>query len=155
MPTPLAFIKNARILVTRPGSRGGPDTGYAVVPGQEILVRAYVKQVSQGSRADYADKVDLSIATDIFSGYVVDWAEVPNGADWRSWDPSGDSTLDQTGIRPAELGSGQTINFYFSERTAKASEVMENSSSFGDEGIGTILREKIGDRVIIKCEWAG
>ena len=155
MATPLAFIKNARVLVTRAGSRGGPDTGYAVVPGQEILVRAYVKQVSQNQRHNYQDKVDLSIATDIFNGYVVDWAEVPGGEDWKTWDPTGDPTFDQTGIRPAELGNNQSIDFYYSGRTAKASEVMENSSAFGDEGIGSLLRSKIGDRLIVKVEWAG
>ena len=154
MPTPLAFIKNARVLVTRAGSRGGPDTGYAVVPGQEILVRAYLKQVPSSNRSYYADKVDLSISTDIFEGYVVDWAEVPSGEDWKVWDPSGDATFDQTGIRPAELGHGQTCDFHYSDRTAKASEVMENASGFGDEGIGSLLRSKIGDRLVIRVEWA-
>ena len=88
MASPLSFIQNARVAIECPAGRGGPETGYAPIPGGICLVRAYLKQVSPNRRSDYADRVDLSTAIDIFEGYVIDWEEVPDGEDWKTWEPS-------------------------------------------------------------------
>ena len=154
MTSPLEFVQNARVLVTRAGSRGDASTGYAVTPGQEILVRAYLKQLSPGKLNSYAEKLSLSVSTDVYEGYITSWAEVPSGEDWMGWDPTGAATYNQTGTRPVELRRGEAINFYWSGKESEAAEVIENGSVFGDEGVGAILREKLGDRLILKCEWS-
>ena len=46
MTTPLEQFSNARLLFTAPGGRGGPETGFQELPGQQYIVLGFLKQVT-------------------------------------------------------------------------------------------------------------
>ncbi len=153
MASPLSLISNAKLCFCAPGGRGGPETGYELLPGQHYLIRAYLKQVAPNKRVHYSDRVALKVGVDIFAGYIVDWTEMPDGEDLATWEPT--SLTDDSGKRPPGLKPTQELKFSFSGRLAQSCESMEVASVFGDEGIGSIIREELGDRMIVKVEWLG
>ena len=55
MTTPLEQFSNARLLFTAPGGRGGPETGFQELPGQQYIVLGFLKQVTANKRADFKD----------------------------------------------------------------------------------------------------
>ena len=82
MPTPLAPFKNARLLLESPGARGGPETGYQRVPGQQVVIELWLKQASPESRSQFQQLAAASVATDVLQGYIVNLALI---AFWDAW----------------------------------------------------------------------
>lgn len=152
MATPLEQFSNARLLFSVPGGRGGPETGFQELPGQEYIILAFLKQVTANKRAMYKDMVDLSISTEIFQGYITGFCPVPEGQDWRTYAFRSDANYDSTGFRPAGFESNKPAELLMSGRHFPFCELLDTAGVFFDEGIGQIVRGVIGDRLIVKFE---
>lgn len=152
MSTPLEQFSNARLLYTAPGGRGGPETGFQELPGQSFIVLAFLKQVTPNKRADFKDVVDLAISTEIFQGYITGFCPVPEGEDWRTYAFRSDSNYDSTGYRPSGFEANKTAELSMSGHYFPNCEILDTAGVFFDEGIGAIVREVIGDRLIVKFE---
>lgn len=154
MVSPLASFQNARLLITEPGARGGPETGYRREPGGSVVVGAFLKQASMTQRAEFAQLEASSVARDILAGYVLNFAPLPDGADWLTFDMSAAPGYDDTAKRPTALRKGIKLEgLIFGSRESAGAEVIESAGTFDDLGIGEIVRNVIGDRLVLACEW--
>lgn len=153
MSSPLEPFTNARLLIEAPGARGGPETGYKRAGGQKIVLTLFMKQVSEKERSDFDGVERVNVASDYLKGYIISFANLPDGADWQSYDLS-TGTQDTTGKRPDALSKGlKCIAVQFGSRTTQTVEVVEATGTFDDLGIGQIVRDVLGDRLILKIEW--
>lgn len=154
MTSPLAAFANARLLLETPGARGGPENGYKRAPGQQVVVEVFLKQLSPEAGTAYRQLVASSVANDFLSGYVVAYAPVPAGADWRTIELASAAGVEATGLRPAALRKGLKLaGLVFGSRFTAAAEVIEAAGAYDDHGIGGIVRSIIGDRIVIAAEW--
>jgi len=151
MATPLLQFQNGRILWTAPGGRGGPETGYQVLPGTQYVIGTFLKQVTEKKRARYQDTIDLKISTEIFEGYIVDWAEVEDEQDWRTINYKANSVYSHTGKRPDGFVGAPDMQVYMSGQEFPG-RLLDSAGVFFDEGIGQIVRDVIGDRLIVTFE---
>lgn len=155
MPTPLEQFTNARVLWTAPGGRGGPETGFQQLPGQQYLIGAFLKQVTANKRANFKDMMSIDLSTEIFQGYITGFCPVPEGEDWRTYAYRADSNYDTTGTRPEGFVPKVDIEILLSGQHFQQAEAIDTAGVFFDEGIGQIVRDVIGDRLIVKFErWA-
>lgn len=152
MSTPLEPFSNARLLFAAPGGRGGPETGFMELAGEEFVIGAFLKQVTQNKRALFKDMVDLRMSTEIFQGYITGFCPLPVGEDWKTYDFRSDANYDSTGHRPTGLRTTSSVDLHMSEQTFTHTEVLDASGEFFDEGIGAMVRAVIGDRLIVKFE---
>lgn len=153
MTSPLLQFNNARLLWEAPGGRSGPEEGFQVLPGQPWLLTAFIKQVSQTNRSLYKDVIDLSIATDIYEGYLTGSLLLPDGADWKTYEFASDSNYDTTATRPLGFEPPAKVELQMGHRYTPRGELMNTASRFDDTGIGEIIRDVLGDRLILKVEW--
>lgn len=153
MTSPLAQFNNARLLWQEPGGRSSPQDGFQPLPGQSWLITAFLKQVSAGNRSTYKDVIDLSISTDIYEGYITGSMPMQAGMDWRTYDFASDSNFDLTATRPIGCEPPGTVELQIGHRYTKRGELMNTASRYDDIGIGAIIRDVLGDRLILKVEW--
>ena len=152
MTTPLEQFTNARILFVTDGGHGGPETGFAALPGQQIVVGGFLKQVTANKRANFKGLIDVKISTEVFQGYITGYAPVPEGEDWTTYNYRAAADYDTTGTRPDGMQPPSRIQIYISDQLFQNAEVMDSAGVFMDEGIGTIVRDVIGDRLIVRFE---
>lgn len=154
MASPLTAFANARLLLEVPGARGGPEAGYRRAAGQQVAVVAFLKQASPEARSALQQQVAASVAADILQGYVISWAPVPDGADWRTMDVATAAGADTTGQRHPALRKGAKLGaVLFGSRETQAADVIEAAGAYDDLGIGGIVRSVIGDRLALAAEW--
>ncbi|MGA0983308.1 hypothetical protein [Vulcanococcus sp.] len=154
MASPLAQFANARLLIEVPGSRGGPETGYKRAPGQKVVTLLFLKQLGPESGSAYKQLTASSVASDYLSGYIVSYVAVPDGAEWQTLDVEATAGADHSGQRPAALHKGgKGTSLQFGNRLSTSVEVVEAAGQFDDLGIGAIVREIIGDRIVLAVEW--
>ncbi len=151
MATPLATFSNARLLYTAPGVRGGPEVGYRETPGQAYLVVAFLKQFSQSEKANYERMIDLKVSTDFYKGYLIGYCPL-NGSDYKTHDYTLDGGYVATGLRPEGMESPCRLEMTFGHREFSNAELLDSAGVFDDLGIGQILREIVGDRLIVQAE---
>lgn len=153
MTSPLEPFKNARLLIESPGTRGGPENGYQRTGGQQIVLELFVKQVTDKYRSEFDRIHTASVASDYLEGYIISFADLPSGQDWTTYDLAS-GTQDETGLRPPELYKGaKAVSIKFGSRTTTTVEVIEASGVYDDLGIGKVVRDVIGDRLVMKIEW--
>ena len=152
MTTPLEQFSNARLLFTAPGGRGGPETGFQELPGQQYIVLGFLKQVTANKRADFKDMVDLRISTEIFQGYITGFCPLPEGEDWKTYAYRTDANYDTTGYRPTGFDAAKQAELVMSGYHFPVCELLDTAGVFFDQGIGGIVRDVIGDRLIVKFE---
>ena len=152
MPTPLNQFTNARLLWTAAGGRGGPETGFEILPGQQMIIGAFLKQVTPNKKDTFKSLMSLDISTDIMEGFITHYCPVPEGQDWMTYAYRSDPNYDTTGKRPDGFLPVKEIEVLMSGQHFRNAETIDTAGVFFDEGIGTIVREVIGDRLIIKFE---
>lgn len=154
MATPLAPYANARLLIATPGARGGPESGYKRTAGALIVVSLFLKQVSPEKRSVFKQITTASVASDFLQGYVIGFVELPEDEDWLTYELTADAGYDSSGARPVAMYKGGEIKaLQFGGRQTKAATVVEAAGVYDDQGIGGIVRDVIGDRIVISCEW--
>lgn len=154
MATPLAPYANARLLIELPGQRGGPESGYRRSPGQQLVLLAFLKQASAEARSQFQQMTNASVAADLLQGYAVAHAPLPEGADWLTLDVAAQSGADTSGTRPEQLRKGARLAaLRFGSRLSEVAELVEVAGAYDDLGIGAIVRQVIGDRLVIGVEW--
>lgn len=152
MTTPLEQFTNARLLWTAPGGRGGPETGYEVLPGAQTMIGAFLKAVTPNNRDHYKSRLALDISTDIFQGYITGFCPIPEGEDWKTYPYRSDPNYDVTGYRPEGFQPIADIEVFMSGQLFNKAEAIDTAGAFFDEGIGEIVRDVIGDKLIVKFE---
>lgn len=152
MPTPLAQFSNARVLWQAPGGRGGADVGYKILPGTPYLITAFLKQVTAGKRSNFKDVIDLRMSTEIYQGYITGYVELPDDVDWVTYPVASDAGLDATGFRPEGLKGADECDVAFGGNVFPNAEILDTAGVFFDLGIGQIVRDVIGDRLVLKFE---
>ena len=152
MATPLSPFINARIEHTVSGGRGGPEVGFKQLPGQKYLVTAFLKQDSEKFRSNFNNEIDLNAATDKWKGYIVGFVAIDDADDYKTYAFDQDSAYDATGKRPPEFAGPKEVKLAIGDREFSSAQLLNTASQFGDEGIGQIIRDVIGDRLIIETE---
>ena len=153
MTTPLEQFTNARVLWDAPGGRGGPEVGFQELPGQRYVLGGFLKQVTASKRAQFVDTTSLQISTEIFQGYITGFCPLPEGEDWRTYDYKSDPNWDITGMRPDNMYPPTPLTLLLSGGGNEfPGELMDSAGVFFDAGIGQIVRDVIGDRLIVKFE---
>ena len=151
MATPLLQFQNARIQWYAPGERGDASTGFQQLPGAQYVIGAFLKQVTANKRADYKDMVDLKISTEVFQGYITDWAEIADTDDWRTIDYTSSDRYDISGKRPPGFVGAPDIEVFMSGQQFTG-RLRDSGGVFFDQGIGQIVRDVIGDRLVVTFE---
>lgn len=153
MATPLAQFENARILWNRPYRRGGPETGFKQLETEDWLVMAFLKQKSRSEISTWAPLHDIKTSTDVLSGYMTGSAKVPEGEDWRVWDPRTAEDWDPTGFRPLGMEPPNPVEVQMGHRYGKVGQLVDTAGRYDDLGIGQIIRDVLGDRLNLTVDW--
>ncbi len=117
------------------------------------MVSLFLKQVGEKDRSIFKQIETASVASDFLEGYIVAHAVLPADTDWETYELA-TGTQDTTGKRPDALYKGaRATAVKFGSRTTKTVEVVEAAGTFDDQGIGAIVRDVLGDRLVLKIEW--
>lgn len=155
MATPLLRFFNARLLINVPGVRGGPEDGFRRQPGGSVLVLASlqdVRKASKEARRILETYGGLQVGEALLSGYVTGWAELTDPSDWRTVSVE-TLTLNTSGLRHPALKPGTPAALQIPPKFTDAAEVVESSGPYGDEGIGALVRSRIGDALLVRVNW--
>lgn len=152
MTTPLASYTNTRIEYISSGGLGGPEVGFKQLPGQRYLVLAFLKLDSAKYRAKYEQNVDLNLSTDYLAGYITGFVPIDDQIDFATYDYTVDPNLDDSGKRPPGFRGPSDINITFGTCDCKKGQLLNAESRYDDLGIGAIVRQVIGDRLVIRTE---
>jgi hypothetical protein len=151
--TPLARFVNTRILLTLPGERLGPETGFRVAPGGKLLAWATMRQPKPSDREHLKQLYSADASLDILSGFLVGWAPLPPGALWQTVALASLPNADTSGYRHPAIMAGAEIQISNPPRFSASAQLVESAGQYGDEGIGSLVRQRIGDRLIVKVNW--
>ena len=86
-------------------------------------------------------------------GYITGSVPLPDGADWKTYGYAADSSYDTTATRPEGFEPPQAVELQLGHRYTPRGELMNTASRYDDLGIGAIIRDVLGDRLILKVEW--
>jgi len=148
MATDFAPYANLRMLWRPPGTITSFRSGVPAA-GPAVVVEAFAK----GSGRSEQDLPGVKAGALILEGYITRWALLGSA----TWQAAGSAfSWDETGYRPAGMlpgATGQAVltNLTLLPTLADGSEVgqlriLELSQPFGIGGIGTELREALGDK---------
>jgi hypothetical protein len=148
MATDFAPYANLRMLWQPPGTITSFRSGVPVA-GPAVVVEAFAK----GSGRSEQDLPGVKAGALILEGYITRWALLGSA----TWQAAGSAfSWNETGFRPAGMLPGATGQAVLTHLTllptlADGSEVgqlriLELSQPFGIGGIGTELREALGDK---------
>lgn len=153
MATPLAQFENARILWNRPYRRGGPETGFKQLETEDFVVMAFLKQKSRSEISTWAPLHDIKTSTDVLAGYMTGSAKLPEGEDWRTWDPRTAEDWDPSGFRLQGMEPPQPVQLQMGHRYGKVGQLVDTAGRYDDLGIGQIIRDVLGDRLTMLVDW--
>ena len=153
MATPLAQFENARILWNKPYRRGGPESGFKQLETQDFLILGFLKQKSRSELAAWSGLHDIKTSTDVLSGYMTGAAMVPEGEDWRTWNPRLADDWDPTGFRAPGMEPPQPVQVQMGHRLARVGQLVDTAGRYDDQGIGEIIRDVLGDRITLLVDW--
>ena len=150
MTSPLAQFVNARILWAAAGARSSGRDGFKPTKGQNYLIEAFLKQ----GRPDNPDRIGLpGIGGEerIFSGYAVSYAPISEAeaADFENLDVEGLATVDTTGTLPPGLNHDTKAKLSIKGFGLIEVRFAVVSNAYGQEGIGEIIRDVLGDRIVL------
>lgn len=148
MATDFAPYANLRMLWQPPGTITSFRSGVPAA-GPAVVVEAFAK----GSGRSEQDLPGIKAGALILEGYITRWALLGSA----TWQATGSAfSWNETGYRPAGMLPGATGQAVLTDLTllptlADGSEVgqlriLELSQPFGIGGIGTELREALGDK---------
>jgi len=148
MATDFAPYANLRMLWQPPGTITSFRSGVPAA-GPAVVVEAFAK----GSGRSEQDLPGIKAGALIIEGYITRWALLGSA----TWQAAGSAfSWNETGYRPAGMLPGATGQAVLTDLTllptlADGSEVgqlriLELSQPFGIGGIGTELREALGDK---------
>lgn len=152
MATPLAPFINARIEFLAAGGRGGPEVGFRELPGQKYLVTAFLRQDTAKWRSPYVNNIDQKAAEDYWVGYIVGFVPLPDLSNYETYPYEGDPNYDDSGKRPPGFVGPEEIELTIGSSKFNSAQLLNTHGKYGDLGIGGIIRDVIGDRLIIKTE---
>lgn len=152
MATPLSPFINARICYCASGGLSGPESGFKQLPGQSYLITAFLKNKSERYRSSFSGNVDLALTTDFFEGYIVGFNPISHQEDFETHDFSSDADYDDSGKRPPGFRGPSEIQVKVGTNATALGQLLNAEGKFDDLGIGAIIRDVIGDRLVIKIE---
>lgn len=149
MATPFGPYANLRILWIPPGDITDFRSG---VPssGTPVLIEAFAKALRTADQ----ELPGIAIGNVIYEGYVTRWIELPEDATWldndEEWEWTDDGTRPE-GLLPGasakgflgDLGSLPIVTDGAERGVVTFTQIGQN---YGVGGIGSIIREKIGDK---------
>ena len=151
MASPLATLANVRILWVAPAGRSSGRDGFKVVKGQAYLIQAFLKRSSLKSEAE--DTLGLPAVQGrpmSWSGYATAFATLTpeQAADWQTIDLS-TLTFDESGKLPDSLKADMRAELLVKGEPAIPVRFYDRQGSFGQDGVGSIVRDAIGDSIIV------
>lgn len=151
MTSPLADLANARILWQANGGRSSGRDGFKRTGGDYYLIRAFLKRAN--TLAQYKDGLDLPAVggqQQTFKGYCVSFAQITEqqAQDFAQLDVSA-LTFDTTATLPPGITRHVSAKLSFPGMGIVDVRFADKEGTYGEEGIGAILRGVIGDSIIL------
>lgn len=151
MASPLSQFENARILWCAPGARTSGREGFTVTPGDAYLIRAFLKR--RATSEMLSERLGLPAVNGQpleFKGYCVRYAvlaesEIPN---FSTIDLS-TLTWDESALLPPGIKTDSKIKMYMAGHNQIEARFSDKDGSYGQEGIGAITREILGDAIYL------
>lgn len=147
MASPLAQFENARILWVKPGVRTSGRDGFKTQPGQAYLITAFLKR--RATNEMMSARLGIPAAGGLpyeFKGYVLRWAELAANQvdDYQVIDLS-TLTWDDSALLPANVDRDQRAKLFMPGQGEIEIRFTDRDGSYGTGGIGTIIRDVLGD----------
>jgi hypothetical protein len=151
MTSPLSQFENVRILWCAPGVRTSGRDGFSVAPGDAYLIRAFLKRRATPEMLSERLAVPAVNGSELeFKGYCVRYAvlpqsQVPNFATVNL------STLtwDETALLPPGIGRDSKVKMHMPGHKTIDARFSDKDGSYGQEGIGAIVRGILGDPIYL------
>ena len=153
MATPLATLANARIYWEAPGTRSTGRDGYAVQPGQAYLLRAFLERKSDPQTLSLPALAGAEFA---LKGYLINYAPLTTilAPTWETIGPS-TLTLVETGLAPTNLRRSEKVQVLINGMGRMDAKVVFIGTAYGNDGIGAIIRDKLGDPILLAAGQIG
>lgn len=152
MSSPLSSFANARILWLAPGSRSSGREGYKLSPGQPHLIEAFIKRRTTPSQL--ADRYGLPAVNGQpmqFSGYVIRFAQItPEQAEQFDTLELSSLEWDDSMLLPSGVRRDAKAKLFIQGLEKVEVRFTDKASTYGEEGIGAILRGVLGDQVFLE-----
>ena len=147
MTSPLAQFENARILWVKPGTRSSGRDGFKTQPGQAYLIMAFLKRRATSEMMSVRLGIPAAGGQPYeFKGYTLRWAELP--ADQVDTYQTADLTAltwDDTALLPDGADRDQRAKLFMAGQGEIEIRFTDMDGSYGQGGIGTIIRDVLGD----------
>lgn len=152
MTSPLGQFENARILWRAAGTRSSGRDGFAVTQGEAYLIRAFLKRKSTDAMlTDRLGVPAVNGATLEFKGYCVRYAILPPSevSNFATVDLSTLAWNDSAQLPPG-VKSDAKVKIYLPGLNEIEARFSDRGGSYGQEGIGSITREILGDAIYLE-----
>lgn len=152
MSSPLSQFENARILWLAPGVRTSGRDGFTTTPGDAYLIRAFLKR--RASPALLTDRLGLPAVNGEpleFQGYCIRHAilEPDQISGFQSVDLS-TLTWDDSALLPPGIKRDVKVKLFMPGLGNVEARFSDKDGSYGQEGIGSITREILGDAIYLE-----
>ena len=149
MTSPLAQFENARILWCAPGARTSGREGFTVALGDAYLIRAFLKR-----KPAYVDRLGLPAVNGApleFQGYCVRYAVLPQ-AEVPNFATVDLSTLtwNETALLPPGVNKDAKVKMHMPGHNEIEARFSDKDGTYGQEGIGSIVRGILGDAIYLE-----
>lgn len=151
MASPLTQFENARILWCAPGARTSGREGFSVAPGDAYLIRAFLKR--RATPEMLTERLGLpSVEGQAleFKGYCVRYAVLPESEipNFSTIDLA-TLTWDDSALLPPGIKTDSKVKLYVPGLPQIEARFSAKDGSYGQEGIGSIVRGILGDSIYL------
>jgi hypothetical protein len=159
--TPLAPYANLRLLIPQPVTPANFRAGVPAAAGSWVLQCFAKAEMPNGRPGQDLPSIDPSKRA--LAGYITAWALLPANTSWLA--AASAFTWTTTGLAPAGLAVGLQGTGYLGDLSAlptTASPAQRGEATitglagtFGPGGIGSLLRQELGDAITVELQVAG
>lgn len=147
MKSPLANFENARILWMQPGARSSGRDGFKTAPGQAYLIMAFLKR--RATKEMMTERLDIPAATGQpyeFMGYTLRYAPLTasEATDYQTISLDG-LTWDESALLPPGIRTDSRVKLYLQGQGEIEARLSDKDGTYGQAGIGAIIRDVLGD----------
>lgn len=156
MVSPLAPYINSLVLIDGKGSVSNVNGRWVEAPGNQYLIRAFMKRIQYSGVSSGSKKVPLESQLDgkmmpgasgdvfYYRGYALEWTIVPGGDfDLDNPDLTG-LVFQQVTAQYPWMYTGQEVRFLFGTEEPMLAQIERSSGIFGGSGIDEIVYKEIG-----------
>lgn len=152
MASPLRQFENARILWQARGNRSSGRDGFEIAKGDAYLMRAFLKR--RATNTMITDRLSLPAVNGQpleFKGYCVRFAVLPaDQIDSFTTIDLNTLTWDETALLPPGVKTDDRVKLYMPGYEMIDARFSNKEEGYGQEGIGALIRDVLGDPIYLE-----